>query len=352
MKVAVIGKSAKSLQVVDFFRNLQAQVLYFPNAHPSPISSEQVPEGAIPHQVLRVQKSFLRGDEQVPDRSRMADTFRVVYALDPEKSLQDWKDSKLPEEALASLKTSLEAYQEVDIVIDTRPYAGHGFLHGAAPAVGELTAGPGGVFYGPQTAQEGWLQVALVGSGTAFSKQLGLLSDWLFEDDKRFIHLVDTHQKIDWTGVEKLKSRCDSWFQERQDEFQVKLKEWQELDDFVKVKVPKPREPQAKLVDWSSHSVVSVDKLIDRPQYFLSIERPHFSAPQQQNPSCQTLAVDAIISLVDHCSEDLAPSLLLVGETGPLFAREPGFYRLLPESELQEQLAAITDDVMRFFRKV
>ncbi len=104
------------------------------------------------------------------------------------------------------------------------------------------------------------------------------------------------------TSVIELKTLFEYFNQEFQNEvneFHRKLREWQELDDFVQAKMQKPVEPIPRLVFFSGHNATAVDQLLDKRRLFLTLEKPDFREGLRQpenNPlELKTIGVDRIL---------------------------------------------------------
>jgi hypothetical protein len=71
-------------------------------------------------EVKRVHKRFLAIEEDVPQRSRLHDLFRVVYLMTPDKESfnEHQLGGTLGEDVLTSLHEPLENFEDFDIVID------------------------------------------------------------------------------------------------------------------------------------------------------------------------------------------------------------------------------------------
>ena len=91
----------------------------------------------------------------------------------------------------------------------------------------------------------------------------------------------------------------DQEFEKEVNEFHQKLREWQELDDFVQAKKPKPVEPIPRLVYFSGHNATAVDQLIDKRRLFLTLEKPDFREGHKQSDNnaleLKTIGVDRIL---------------------------------------------------------
>src|SRR5690606_16568003 len=131
-------------------------------------------------------------------------------------------------------------------------------------------------------------------------------------------------------------------FQREVDEFHQKLREWQGLDDFIRVKKPKPAEPIPRLVFFSGHNVTAVDQLIDRRRIFLTIERPDWrrglKQPENNDLDLKTIGVDEVLGAAGLERPAIAEKLR---------EDEKGYLELVPRRPLfsngwKEDLNALT----------
>ena len=97
--------------------------------------------------------------------------------------------------------------------------------------------------------------------------------------------------------------------------FHQKLREWQNLDDYVQVKMPRPVEPIPRLVFFSGHNATAVDQLIDKRRLFLTLEKPDFREglrhPENNNLDLKTIGVDRILVLNKLKRPDMSSTLVL-----------------------------------------
>jgi hypothetical protein len=140
-------------------------------------------------------------------------------------------------------------------------------------------------------------------------------------------------------------------FQEEVKTFSQKLREWQTLDDFIQVKIPRPAEPIPRLNFFSGHNVTAIDELIDRKRMFITLEKPDFRQgkkhPENNHLDLKTLGVDHI--LVAHAKKNR--SMI------ELPSQERGFFDLTPiraniknswERDV-ENLKGVEDEVFKLF---
>src|SRR5690606_36007133 len=126
------------------------------------------------HQVVSVAKRFLAPQEEVPERSRFHDLFRVIYEGNPEEFIGRQKEmdpatyERLSEEFIQSLQTSLEMYEVFDLVLDMRHETQPVSLAATGRALGEGRI-KDKVFYGLDVLRyapaENTREIALIGSG-------------------------------------------------------------------------------------------------------------------------------------------------------------------------------------------
>jgi len=78
-----------------------------------------------------------------------------------------------------------------------------------------------------------------------------------------------------------------------------KLREWQSLDDFVQVKIPRPVEPIPRLVFFMGHNASAIDQLIDNKRIFLTLETSDFRTskmqPENNELDLKTIGVDCVL---------------------------------------------------------
>lgn len=277
-----------------------------------------------PHEVVSITKRFLAPGEIPQGKSRFLDLFRVIFQVNPEEFIKEQKErnpetyARLSAEFVDSLQTNLEMYEDFDLVLDLRRPLKPLSLSVTGRALGEGRVAKEHVKYGydaisealklnqdPQDVRE----VALIGSTALAAEVLTSLSDWL-KDQRSRLFLISEET---WPFEEFLKHAGDSSahklnelvafmeaeFQAEVNTFHQKLREWQALDDFVQVKMPKPVEPIPRLVFFSGHNATAVDQLIDKRRLFLTLEKPEFRdgnrQPENNTLDLKTIGVDRIL---------------------------------------------------------
>ncbi len=297
------------------------------------------------HEVVSVTKRFLSHDEEIPGKTRFSDLFRVIYEMDPQQFIHQQKETnpelyeKLSAELVGSLQSSIEMYEDFDVVIDCRYPMVTPSMAINGRALGEKRIDPKKVIYGLQCLKarldEKDRDVALVGSGALAAEVLLKLEAWL-KDPRMNLFIVSTEadpfKNILESAHPTLKARLESVLQAMENDFsreiekfETKLHEWQEMDDFVRAKYPRPAEPIPRLNFFSGHNVSAVDELIDRKRLFMTLEHPDFREgfrhPANNMLELKTVGVDRIFVALDPVKKNVTPDLRIL---------ERGFFDLTP----------------------
>lgn len=325
-------------------------------------------------EVVSITKRFLKHGEEIPGRSRFLDLFRVIYKVNPKDFIEGQKESnpemyqRLTEEFINSLAGSIEMYQDYDLILDLRSDLGKASIAASGRALGESRA-TDKVSYGLNTLKKAseikptpdFRELILVGSDSYAAEVLIALTDWIKEIRSRlFIATTEEEpfkeffEKAHPDTVKKLHdlfAHIEAEFEGEINIFTKKLHEWQELDDFVQVKIPKPVEPIPRLNYFSGHNVSAIDELIDKKRMFVTLEKPEFRTgkkhPENNFVELKTIGVDHI--LVAHTKRD--------DSFVQLDNEEKGYFSLIPErlnvksaweTDLKK-LEGIEDEVFKLF---
>ncbi len=325
-------------------------------------------------EVVSVTKRFLAPKEQIPGRTRFLDLFRIIHHVNPKDFIEEQRETnpetyqRLTDEFVSSLASTIEMYQDYDLVIDVRSDLDKASASVAGCALGESRASDK-VHYGLDAlaiskaieASADLRELAIIGSDSLSAEILLSLEAWLKDSRSRmfvvtteeepYSHFLASAAPASRGKLEELFKYIDAEFEKEVDAFTVKLREWQELDDFVQAKKPKPVEPIPRLNFFSGHNVTAIDELIDRKRMFLTLEKPEFREgkkhPENNFVELKTVGVDKI--LVAHAKRN--DSLVQVDH------EEPGFFSLLPtrpnidcgwEKDLQK-LEGIEDEIFKLF---
>lgn len=351
----------------DWKRDYEAPLINYLKAHQEVRTDE----------VVSVAKRFLAPGEKIEGRSRFLDLFRVIYQIDPKDFIEEQKGSnpetyqRLTEEFVKSLASSIEMYQDFDLVMDFRNDLSPASLAVTGRALGEGRK-TDKLLYGLDALRKARnlkpsqeiREIALIGSDSLSAEILLSLTDWINEPRSRLFivsHEEDPYKEF-LSGAhtksrekfEKLMNQIEQEFQQEIEVFTRKLREWQELDDFVQAKIPRPSEPIPRINFFSGHNVTAADELIDRNRMFLTLEKPEFRKglkhPDNNYLDLKTIGADLI--LVSHTKKDF-PSI----HTDPA---EEGFFEITPTRPNIEggwnndlnKLEGIEDEIFKLFSPV
>jgi hypothetical protein len=205
-------------------------------------------------------------------------------------------------------------------------------------------------------------EVALVGSGAFAAERLLKMGEWL-KDERNRLFLV-SHEEEPFAQFmqearlevsKKLKDLLQDVevrLQKDYNDFHQKLREWQELDDFIRVKKPRPAEPIPQVNFFSGHNATAIDELIDRRRLFVTLEKPDFREgklhPENNRVELKTIGVDRLINGMPLRKKMIKTDLQ---------TNEPGYFELTPaeptlkaawEKDLQF-LKGIEDEIFKLF---
>jgi hypothetical protein len=398
MKMAIIGSGPQALFCARHFDHLGAHVTLFQRgplggnitflkerfpAFPVALNNEvlaahdffekelvtlvnEIEEREIPQvgNVLRVHKRFLHPNEAVPGRTRLHDLYRVIYSTNPKdtilKQLEENPDffKQLGDEVINSLHRPVESFADFDIVIEATGMgtAPNPMGAGKAHALNENNLKESSLLYYEKDIftkldLKDKKNIVLIGEGISQKLALLHMKEWLLSNPSNSLHWVTYAEARTSCGVEWLDSQVDTFlgevqarFDKNKEQFEIKLREWRDLDDFVKVKIPKPVEPVPLLVIHEGYDVTSVDRLLDRKGVFATIESPDFRADAKKSSDMMTLSADALCIARGYKEEKLSESLQ---------SEELGYYQLknLNLKTLNHDLIEIEKKILNFFRR-
>jgi hypothetical protein len=279
-------------------------------------------------EVVSVTKRFLAPGEVISGRSRFLDLFRVIFRVNPKEFIDEQKDSnpetyqRLTDEFIHSLASTIEMYQDYDLVLDLRSDLEKASISVSGRALGEgrdtdrVSYATTALAFA-QTAQPTpeLREMCLVGSDSLAAEILLSLESWMKEPRSRLFVITTEEEPFNAflkaanqqsaSRLNDFLGHIDQEFEMEVQSFTTKLRAWQELDDFVQVKIPRPSEPIPRLNFFSGHNVSAMDELIDRKRMFLTLERPEFRSgkkhPENNHLDLKTIGVDHI--LVGHAKK-------------------------------------------------
>lgn len=315
--------------------------------------------------VLRVHKRFLAPTEVVPGRTRLHDLFRVVFSRNPQETIVKQMEESpelfahLGEEVIQSLHKPVESFDDFDLVIEARGFGKTPNPMGAGNslALNENNLKDSSLLFYEKDIftklnLENKKTVILVGNGPSCMMALLKFNDWLLSSPGHELHWVtnvpaDTTSGVKWLDnqVAVFRKEIEERFDKAKLTYETKIREWRDLEDYVKVKVPKPIEPTPLLVIHEGYDVTSVDRLLDREGVFTTIESPDFREYATKPSDMMTLAADALCIACGVSSESLGKNSLA--------ENEPGHYVLNSFSidTALEDIKKIEQDILNYFKK-
>lgn len=252
----------------------------------------------------------------------------------------------------------MESFADFDIVIEATGFGKEVMPAGAGNsfALNEFNLQDSSVLYYQNDIftkldLTGKKSIILVGEGAQLKLALLKFKNWLLEAPGRELHWV-TYDKSDkpcgisWLDqkTSEFLSEIEVRFEQSKLEFEKKIHEWRDLEDYVKVKVPKPLEPTPLLVQHIGFDVTSVDRLLDRDGVFATIESPDFRAHSNKPQEMMTLAGDALC---------IARGVKDVSLGQGFHTVEPGYY-ILNSKDLDTavtDIKKIEENVLNYFKK-
>ena len=306
---------------------------------------------ALKGEVLRVHKRFLNDDEEIENgHSRLLDLFRVVYAVNPSEAILKQVEEnpevfkQLGEQVLASLHNPVESFIDFDLVIEATGGAKKMRLMGPSgvAAINELNLKNQAPFYYEKEIFSKFKiadqkTIILVGEGPYSELALMKLTNWLFQKPDHRLYWI-RHSTSDVSALH-LQKVSEKEFLKETKNFEEKIRQWRELDDFIKVKTPAPPEPMKKLMIYSGFNITSVDKLLDQPGVFITIESPDFRKNKSADTDLKTFSADAVLISQGFFNK----SILKDG----MREHEPGYYELDDLYKIPE----IEKDILNYFSK-
>jgi len=340
-----------------------------------------------PHKVLRIQKRFLAPHEEVPGRVRLADLFRVIYEVNPEKTLQQQMTNNpalfksMHTDILCSLKQNIENYEDFDIVVDATDILSNPLPLGASHghALNEtLLRGAAKISYGIQEICRDWSEILkekeliVVGSGETAGLVLAELAVWLKNDNhKLYFVTTDIRPFLQaQEDIQQVLKHAEAHWQEQRTQFESALRNWQLLEDYEKAKIPRPAMPVPKIKFFPGYNITSLDKMIDTEGVYITIERAdfRFGEARREKDDLKTLPAKRIIVATGYSlNYHLYTGLRVAWDTrlngsldGHGLHPEPGLYthsqvnptEVFNPSQGSERNATIKQNILSFFTKV
>lgn len=328
------------------------------------------------HDVISVSKRYLAAQEVPEGRSRFLDLFRVTYEVNPQEFIKEQEQQnpetfeRLSQELVQSLQTHLEMYEDFDLVLDLREADWIRSLSVTGHALGEKKVSQEHLKYGyealdfiqnPEAMAE-MREMALIGTSSLAAEILIGLSSWLKDERNRlfiigheawpFAKFTENAQESHKESFMSVIAFHEAEFEKEITTFHNKLREWQQLDDFVQAKIPRPVEPIPRLVFFSGHNATAIDQLIDKKRLFLTLEKPDFreglKQPENNLLDLKTIGIDRVLIANDF--ERRPVEINLNHDEKGFFVLTPTHFSIKKSWEMDlERLKGLENEIFKLF---
>ncbi len=326
MKIAILGPSEGARFICRDLLALGASVrLFWPGDLTDSELRRWLQEGHLINAPWgQVTKRFLAAGEVPSQRSRFLDLFRVSYSVNPEamiaRGLSEQPEvyQRLSDEFVASLRSQLEMFEDVDVVVDASAPVTRRYLGPGGPAIGEARlTDDRRCWAGDARDWQSWIkgaqEVALVGDGRQAAETLMRLKEWWQGPLAQRIFLISSaerpfaqfmredHGELN-REVQEFLSFAAAEEREALQRWEKEKDLWLAQDDFIRAKKPLREAPQPRLVIFAAHVLTGADLLVDKSRVFLTLERVPWKTPQVQPENgeleLKTIGVDRVIGAV------------------------------------------------------
>ena len=335
-------------------------------------------------EVARVTKAHLASDELVSDRSRLCDLFRVTFQMNAEKmveeqiKLNEMAFNNISADALNSLKRSIEMAEDYDLVLlandiweNNRPIGvGENF------SLNELIFNQENQFINNDyfDPQEIYGDVAILGEANKISSVLKNIQEncesekikkiFLINSNTNFFEkLGNTQSNVVNQYIKDLKKDLELFYQDEKKRLELELIKWNALEDYERVKFPKPQMIEPVLISLEGMTVISVDRLDESKKFFMTIEPTKNPSQYEEFLGVRTIGVDWIINAnLSHVNQNIYNGLNIssneIKSEMVLLKNEPGFFHIFRGnqigctlSETQKKLEIIFTEINKYFSK-
>jgi hypothetical protein len=339
-------------------------------------------------EILSVSKRFLSPGQSKKNVSRLNDLFRVIYKVNPlliEKTQLD-KIKEMGEEIAQSLVSDFENFEDFDLVIDARGASSNRERHVVNESLLKEKF--------PKSLMKGSLvfsnmedminhsrpRIIIESCNSLSALFLVLLYEKCDVSSKLKISIMSDEEDLFATflstpGNSELKEKLKNVLAENEckfnrevEVFEEEVRSWRGLDSYVQQKVPMPSMPQRSLEFFPQSVVSGLDKLIDRDEFYLTVDN-YFSSEFVEEVASKTLAFDFFcsfsaglldMSIFEELDFQMAPNKQALVCTSGIH-NEPGFYSLgassgdlSKQSNLVagiEEIDSIINNMLQFFSR-
>jgi hypothetical protein len=354
VKIAIIGNNQAAVNLARKFIEIDASVTVFSTNKLESIDTE-IRECL----VTQVSKLNLLSSEAVPDRSRLCDLFRVTFEMNTSKNLELQKKDNpsvfenLSQSMISTLKGKIEMAEDFDLVIDlTSSSSPRPIGKAGAFALNERVYTNHENFLLSENQQKMDGDCFIYGWGNDLAKILVEVSkkedDYLayvfYPKGKNREDFIRSVSKIYLTSLNDYFKKLDDALQENKKNHQKELEKWNSLEDYERVKFPKPSLKELSLQEFLDMGVVSIDRLDEHDKFFVTYE-PYSKFDQSAQTEVKTLGVKYIFNAQKN----------MMNETNylSLNSDEDGLFKFgeIEEYEVDELFNQTLNEIKKYFSK-
>ncbi|MCB9061272.1 MAG: hypothetical protein H6622_07105 [Halobacteriovoraceae bacterium] len=351
MKLALLGQCS---QISEIYKFLSENTIYVSHFHSDQnIEDQSLYIKQIDSIPLSIGKRYLKKEEVILNRTRLADLFRVHYEVIPctsnfASTIQD------NEHIFNSLQETYETYEDFDIVISLSSFhkapvdlrGNHlGVLNERKFRFRENVKSIGQLPSSITNLLEHSTKLIIVGNDPHLKEIEDDLIEWIKKSKK---HIVTILSQEGQSCLDKLLRNSFQIYEDEINKYEESVFKWRELADFEKAKILKPIEPVNQVQHLIDLIPVSLDELIDRKECFLTCEEKNID----QIGATKTIPYDqVIIANGKEYGDDFFKSLNYNNKKQVIQEEEPGLYFIDLNQELKGQLEEVLLDLQRYFRR-
>lgn len=343
MKVALIINDEMGVAFCEYLHELGADVVAFCEVQEFAVGLQDISYKLIPTLPLWIQKKCQSVDYALTHHERMKDSFRVNY-----RKKSSVEKSSFSPQFSQYLEDEFDIYEDVDGVVNiSRDLQSPHFSHPSfAPALGELKFSEqliknNKLCYMPKREdvvlpEEG--EIALIGTTELSNCTIAPYLEWITQNgqnEKKTRRMFwITHESNPWNYIDsKLREhyfpKIKNLFDSKIETFLKEKSQWDQLEDYMKVKVKKPLCPIPDLVIFAGHVLHSFDVLINSDEVFLTLESlgADRSSIQNENSQQEIKTVSARKVFVHHGLKNNSPFTAYLRNDEPgIFFYDPKYW--------------------------
>jgi len=353
VKIAVLGNDESSIVLAKKFKEIDAHVILFTTAE---MTSDELEIRQC--EVNQISKLNLIPNEVVLNRSRLCDLFRVTFEMNTAQNLELQKKDNpsvfenLSQSMISTLKGKIEMAEDFDLVIDLTCSENISPLGKAnAFALNERIYSTHKNFISEKKLAELDGDCFVYGWGNPLAKTIIDLSKKDLSSTKLFYPkgenrngFLNSVSKCFLPDLTKIFSELDKLLEKNKEEHEKELRKWNGLEDYERVKYPKPVLKSLPFEEYSNMGVVSIDRLEEHDKFFITYE-PYSKFDHSSQTDVKTLSAKYIVNAQKKLmNEKNYQSLNKV---------EDGLFKIgeIEDYEIEELFESLFIEIKKYFSK-